>query len=282
MKRDISRAARSRAPAHRRPSRALGAIAILSVLVMTASGAIASDPPGPAPRLLDPAATTEDLRRLCREGSASLPVGAGIDVEAIIQRADRAVAACDRLVDGRLAGRELAEVLVDRGNLRAPGSGAAYAQALADFDRAIALEPTMADAFAGRGQAHLLYMRDLPRALRDLDAAIRLDPAKAAFLVIRASILGWLKQPDRALVDLDRAIALDPGAAKAFSVRGLTLLSNGQAARAVADFDRAIQMTPDAGELYGFRAAARRAAGDLAGAQSDETRSRELLLPKVP
>lgn len=249
------------------------------MLVMTTSGAIASDPAGPTARLLDPAATIEDLRRLCREGSVSLPLGTTIDAEAIVQRVDTAVAACDRLVDGRLAGRDLAEVLVDRGNLRAPATGAAYAQALADFDRAIAVEPTMAKAFAGRGQAHLLYMRDLPRALRDLDQAVRLDPAQAEFLVTRASILGWLKQPDRALVDLDRAIALDPGAAKAFSVRGLTLLSNGQAARAVTDFDRAIQLTPDAGELYGFRAAARRAAGDLAGAQSDETRSRELLLP---
>ncbi|WP_436164445.1 tetratricopeptide repeat protein [Bosea sp. LjRoot9] len=230
------------------------------------------------------ASPVEELRRTCRSGSEPSLAMPSADAQTLIAQAreliarhDRALAACNRLIDGgNLSGGELATALLDRGDLLAPGSGDAYARALADYDRAIALAPTLAIAFAKRGKAHLLYMRDLRRALRDLDTAIRLDPSQADFLVTRASIQASQGEPDKALPDLDRAIALAPALEKAWTVRGLTHFNKGNTARAIADFDEAIRLAPDADDNYRFRAVARRAAGDQDGARADEAKLGEL------
>jgi len=254
----------------------------LSIAVMTAGQAVAD-----STRISPDSALTEELRQTCRSSSALSLAGPSADAQEIIARAqeiiarhDRALAACTRLIDsGSLTGRELAAVLLDRGDILAPGTGDAYAQAIADYDRAIALGPTAAIAFSKRGKAHLLYMRNLQLALRDLDTAIRLDPSQADFFVTRASIQAWLKHPDKALADLDRAIALAPTLEKARSVRGLTHLDQGNFAKAIADFDEAIRLAPNSDENYSFRAAAKRAAGDQDGARADETKARELTSP---
>lgn len=244
----------------------------LSIVVMTAGHAVAD-----STRISPDPALAEELRQTCRSGGALSLAGPPADAQEIITRHDNAVAACTQLIDsGRLTGRELAAALLDRADLLAPGTGDAYARALADYDRAIALEPKAAIAFSKRGKAHLLYARNLKLALRDLDAAIRLDPSQADFLVTRASIQAWLKQPDRALADLDRAVALAPTSEKARSVRGLTHLDQGRFAKAIADFDEAIRLAPNAGENFSFRAAARRAAGDPDGARADEAQARAL------
>ena len=126
-----------------------------------------------------------DLRQICRSGQDE----PSSDPAQIITRHDKALAACNALVDHhKLTGEPLVATLLDRADLLAPGTGAAYTQALADYARVIALAPKMATAFWKRGQARLLYMRDLPRALSDLGKAIGLDPSQAEFFVTRASI----------------------------------------------------------------------------------------------
>ncbi len=211
-----------------------------------------------------------DLRQICRSGHDE----PSSDPVQIIARHDKALAACNALVDHhRLAGEPLVATLLDRADLLAPGTGAAYTQALADYDRAIALAPKTASAFWKRGKARLLYMRDLPRALSDLGKAIGLDPSQAEFFVTRASIQASLGAPAKALADLDRAIALAPRLEKAWSVRGLTHFNNGDTKRAIADFDEAIRLAPDADDNYRFRAAARRAAGQDAEAAADEAKA---------
>lgn len=251
---------------------------LATLLLSTASADAAGSP------LLDPAASVEELRRLCREGGSSQsPTRANVDVASIIRRHERGLAACSRLIDGgALAGRDLVDVLLDRGDLFAPGSSEAYAQALADYGRAIALEPGRAEAFARRGKAHLLYARDLEEALRDLDEAIRLDAGEADFFVTRASILGFSGEPEKALADLDRALALDPASERARCNRGNALLAKGDVAGALADFDKAVALAPDEAAPYLFRSQARRGAGDEAGAKADEERAQELLLSKGP
>lgn len=226
----------------------------------------------------DDGAPTTSEQRTCRSGLAESPS----DPQESIARHDRALAACNALIDtGGLAGNELVMALLDRADLLAPGAGAAYKRALADYDRAITLAPKLAIAFWKRGKARLLYMRDLPRALMDLDTAIGLDPSQAEFFVTRASIQAPLAQPARALADLDHAIVLSPRFEKAWSVRGLTHFNNGDPNRAIADFDEAIRLAPYADDNYRFRAAARRAAGHEAGAVADETKAGELSASKA-
>ena len=214
-----------------------------------------------------------DLRQICRSGHDE----PSSDPAQIIAHHDKALAACNALVEHHgLTGEALVATLLDRADLLAPGTGAAYTQALADYGRVIALAPKTAIAFWKRGQARLLYMRDLPRALSDLNTAIGLDPSQAEFFITRASIQASLGEPAKALADLDRAIALAPRLEKAWSVRGLTHFSKGDTNRAIADFSEAIRLAPDADDNYRFRAAARRAAGQEAEAAADEAKAKAL------
>lgn len=218
-------------------------------------------------------ASAEELRQVCR----SVHDEPSPDPHQVIARHDKAVAACNALIDNYdLSGQALVDALLDRADLLAPGTGTAYTRALADYARVIKLAPKTAVAFWKRGKARLLYMRDLPRALVDLDAAIRLDPAQAEFFVTRASIQASLGEPAKALADIDRAIALAPRLERAWSVRGLTHLNNNDAKRAIVDFDEAISLAPEADSNYRFRAAARREVGDKAGAAADEAKAEKL------
>lgn len=265
------------------PPHSVSPLAVLAGFGLLVMSAIASDAADSSSTALDPAATTDALRQTCRDGSAEQKLSvATIDVQAIAARHDRALAACTKLIEsGGPSGPDLAAVLLDRGDLYGPAPKE-YARALADFDRAIALAPTMATAYWRRGKTHLLYTRDLPRALHDLDDAIRLDPSPAAFFVTRASIRGWLGDPDNALADLDRAIAIDPKSDKALSLRAMAYMNKNNAARALIDFDDAIRLAPDDAGLYGLRATARRQAGDDAGANADQARMQELMFATKP
>ncbi len=231
---------------------------------------------------LDAATPMAELIQLCRDGSAESPARpGGVDVDVILQRNELARAACDRLVDASsLEGNALAEALLDRADLHAPGQNAAYARALADYARAIALAPDLATAYWRRGKANLLYARDLTAALQDLNEALRIDPSRPEFLVTRASILGWLGQPDPALADLDRALSLDPLNVHALTNRGIAYVNKGDTPRALVDFDAALRLTPEDPGLYGFRSDARRRTGDEAGAKADQAKMTELMFGK--
>ena len=226
---------------------------------------------------------TASLLQLCRDGSADVPMQLSVDVNAILQRHERALAACDKVIDGKnLAGRDLAEALLDRADLEAPGQQEAYARALADYARALVLAPNLAAAYWRRGKAKLLYARDLKAALDDLDVALRIDPSQPEFLVTRSSILAWLGRPDPALADLDSALQLDPGCLHALTNRGLAYSDRGDWARALVDFDAALRLSPDDFGLHGFRAAVRRRLGDEVGAKADEAKAQQEMFGDGP
>ncbi|EGL66779.1 hypothetical protein AGRO_0468 [Agrobacterium sp. ATCC 31749] len=258
-------------------SRPFAALAIAAVsLVIVASGSF-SQPVSPFATM-----STPELRRLCRAGSAEASVLPEADANSILQDYEQSRAACDRLVEASgLQGDALADALLDRGNLEAPGQDDKYKRALADYARAIEISPGSADAYWRRGKANLLCSRNLPAALKDLNEAIRIDPSQAEFFVTRASILGWLGEPARALADLNQALAHDPRSVHALTNRGLAYFNNGDTSRALADFDAAIRLSPNDSGLYGFRAAARRQAGDDTGAKADEAKMTELMFEKV-
>ena len=66
-----------------------------------------------------------------------------------------------------------------------------------------------ADQLARRGAASA-ERRDYQSALADLNRACALEPTSALYLTQRAGIEDALKQPAKALADLDRALELDP------------------------------------------------------------------------
>ena len=61
-----------------------------------------------------------------------------------------------------------------------------YTEALADFDRAIELDPKQAKPFALRGQVYA-NRQDYGRAVEDYNQAVRLDPGQALIYAQRGA-----------------------------------------------------------------------------------------------
>src|ERR1041384_3873173 len=128
--------------------------------------------------------------------------------------------------------------------------GAAYGQkgdldrAIADFDRAIQIEPNLADAYNNRGAAY-----------------------------------GLKGDVDRAIADFDTAIQLNPRLKGAHYHRGLTYKLKGDQARARADFDKEEQLYPDyksiggdqnIADSHGTSPPAEKAEGELPPVREDQ------------
>jgi tetratricopeptide (TPR) repeat protein len=84
----------------------------------------------------------------------------------------------------------------------------------------------------------------LPGAIADFTRAIELNPKVAWFYHGRGMARFDENQLDRALADFDKAIELDPQLAEAHANRGLTHLQKGSDAQAETDFARCLELNP--------------------------------------
>ncbi|WP_162931183.1 tetratricopeptide repeat protein [Streptomyces sporangiiformans] len=122
--------------------------------------------------------------------------------------------------------------------------GGAYEEALAEYDRAVALDPGLARAYRSRALARG-GMGDNDAAVEDLDRALALAPDDARGYAMRGEYRRIQQRYEEAIEDLDRAIRLDPTRDFAWASRGATRLSRGELDAAVADLDRALELNPD-------------------------------------
>jgi tetratricopeptide (TPR) repeat protein len=116
-----------------------------------------------------------------------------------------------------------------------------YDRAIADFSEAIRRDPKHANAYFYRAFTWR-KKDDLDRALADYAEAIRLDPKDTAGYFNRASIWRIKNNPTRAVADYTEAIRYDPGYTNAYTRRGLTYESMGDRERARADFRTALSL----------------------------------------
>lgn len=116
-------------------------------------------------------------------------------------------------------------------------------QALADFDRAIQMQPRLADAYSNRGNVWQ-QKGELQKAWHDFNQAIKLNPRHSAAFNNRANLHQANGELAEAIIDYTRSIEMEPAKATAFANRGLTFLQLGQGREAVADFKRAIELNP--------------------------------------
>jgi len=137
---------------------------------------------------------------------------------------------------------------------------ARFMRALADYDRAIALNPKDPSGLLQRANFHLLS-GDADKALADYNAAIALDPKNVSAFANRGEAYRVQGEDDRAIADFDAALKLDPKFVAAYDNRGLALLNKGETDRAIADFDAAIKLSPNLVAPYSHRAIAYEAKG---------------------
>jgi tetratricopeptide (TPR) repeat protein len=180
---------------------------------------------------------------------------------------DERVAACTRLIRaGAGSKRELSLAAAYRGNAyRAKGD---TARALGDYNDAIRLDPTNAEAFNFRGLE--LYGRgDLGRAVADFTEAIRLDPGMPRAFANRGQVYLGRGDFGHAVADFSEAITLDANFARAFAGRGQAYAAMGDPEHAIADFTEVIRVSPENVAALTNRGLAYESKHDLARARAD-------------
>lgn len=152
-----------------------------------------------------------------------------------------------------------------------PKDGAAYlkrAELLLRFgERFVVLEDRIIredeQSFANFGG------RQAERALSDYDQALRVSPTLAEAYLARGEFYRLRGDYERAIADLSEAVRLQPDSGKAHTGRGRAYLKKGDYGAAVADFDEAIRATPKNHELYHRRGLAYARMGERSKAIAD-------------
>ena len=135
-------------------------------------------------------------------------------------------------------------------------------QALASYDRALALRPDYREALNGRTVA-LLKLKRFEEALANCDATLALKPEYAEAFNDRGVILQELKRYEEALASYDRAQVLRPGFAEAIYNAGVVLQELKRIDEALANFDRAHALKPDFADAHCHGALLRLLTGDF-------------------
>jgi tetratricopeptide (TPR) repeat protein len=151
-----------------------------------------------------------------------------------------------------------------------------YVGAIADYSKAIELDPNYAHAYNNRGNAKKKMMKmdghaDYSDAIADYDKAVELEPDHATAYYNRGAAKYAMGDTAGALVDYDEAIELNPYLAEAYTGRGLAKMAMGDNTGALADYDQAIELNPDYTDAYYDRGAVRYNLGDYSGAKADFT-----------
>ena len=124
--------------------------------------------------------------------------------------------------------------------------------AIHEFDQAIELKPDYADAYFGRGLAHLSKL-EYNLSIIDLSQAISIKPAFVEAYYYRGTIYANQTSYDKAIADLTQAIQLDIGYTPAYFSRGGVYLDIENYESAVADYSEVIEQEPSNAVAYNNR-----------------------------
>lgn len=185
-----------------------------------------------------PEAALAFFDRLLPDADAAIWAERG-DVLAALARWSEALASYDRAL---ALAPDQPVVLANRGNvLRQLGRAD---DALASYDRALAVSPDLVAALSSRGLVRQEAGR-LEEALADCERALALSPDDPDVLANSAVALRRLRRYDAALARLDRALVLRPDYPEALNSRGVVLDQLRRPEEALASFDRALAQRPD-------------------------------------
>jgi protein O-mannosyl-transferase len=161
-----------------------------------------------------------------------------------------------------------------------------YSEALADFSKAIEINPLDANAWMGRGTLHT-RTGNQDQAIVNLNRAIEIDPRYAEAYAKRCFVRMMKSDPPSALSDCEKAVALDPRHRDALTNRGVVYAALGRTSEAMESYRRALEVdatNPDAhynlGVLYLVRQQIEEARSHLTVACDARIRAAcEILLP---
>jgi len=130
-----------------------------------------------------------------------------------------------------------------------------YDQAMADYNKAIRLDPDNVNAYLGRCSV-FVDKADYGGAIENCDQALKRQPnnanARNNRCWARAILAGAQEQLKQALADCNEALRLRPNDPYAFDSRGFVYLKLGDFNKAIADYDQSILLGGEtASSLYG-------------------------------
>jgi predicted O-linked N-acetylglucosamine transferase (SPINDLY family) len=140
-----------------------------------------------------------------------------------------------------------------------------FEEAVASYDRALALDAACALAHNNRGNA-LCELKQYAAAIRSYDRALALDARNANFHYNRGNALLALGQHAAAVGCFEQALALREDLPNAHNNRGLALLALKEYRAALAGFERALAFAPGFVEGHYNRGLALMGIGDQAAA----------------
>ena len=88
-------------------------------------------------------------------------------------------------------------------------------------------------------------MGEYGKAIADYNRAIELDPNRAAAYYNRGCAYGEIGAYDKALADYNKAIELNPNDSLAYYNRGLACSKRGDVPKAVSDLEKCIELSTD-------------------------------------
>lgn len=148
-------------------------------------------------------------------------------------------------------------------------------RAIADFNIVISLEPSASDAYSSRGLAFLRQGK-IEAAMLDFQQAVEADPQNGDAHTGLGTALSKTGQPDKAIAEYDKAIRIDPADFIALFNRGLAYAARDEFDRAIADYDAALGIDPRSADAYANRSAAWIGKNDWARAIADANKAIEL------
>ena len=191
----------------------------------------------------------EEARHLLGRAVKSNPVSAEAhlnlgNVFKALARSDEALASYERALAVK---SDYAEVFNNRGNVM--HELRRYAEALASYDKAVAVKPDYADAYFNRG----VVLQELGRreeALTSYERALAIQPDSAEAYTHRGNVLQDLQRHAEALASYERALAIAPDFAPALNNRGNVLRDLRCYDEALASYQKALTIEPDYADAY--------------------------------
>lgn len=118
-----------------------------------------------------------------------------------------------------------------------------YEEALAAYEQALALDPTIVNAYINKGFA-LHNLQRYEEAVAAYKQALALDPTSANAYTGKGFVLNKLQRYEEALASFEQALAFDPAFTMAYTNKGVTLRVLQRYEEALTALEQAIALDP--------------------------------------
>jgi tetratricopeptide (TPR) repeat protein len=150
-------------------------------------------------------------------------------------------------------------------------------KALADFNKAVEINPKNADAYIARANYFFRPLNDYKAALNDLNKAVEVEPRLADAFIERAVFyFHQMEDNSKALADCTTAIKLNPQNADGYELRAEIYSEIGEYQKAITDYTTALRLNPNNPAVLFNRATAYYQIGKTRLAEADERKAEKL------